>query len=84
MVGVRALKDNLQLQRDSYDIFFDQTQEKGDALGMVEEAVLPRPKKVPRRLQDGDAVEHRHESAKSMFRAQYYEAIDAILASRTE
>ena len=25
---------------------------------MVEEAVLPRPKKAPRRLQDGDAVEH--------------------------
>ena len=80
MVGVRALKDNLQLQRDSYDIFFDQTQEKGDALGMVEEAVLPCPKKVPRHLQDGDAVEHQHDSAKSMFRAQYYEAIDAILA----
>ncbi len=35
MVGVRALKDNLQLQRDSYNVFFDQTQEKGDALGMV-------------------------------------------------
>ena len=67
MVGVRALKDNLQLQRDSYDIFFDQTQEKGDALGMVEEAVLPRPKKIPSRLQDGDAVEHQHDSAKSMF-----------------
>ena len=80
MVGARALKDNLQLQRDSYDIFFDQTQEKGDALGMVEEAVLPRPKKVPRRLKDGDAVKHQHDSAKSMFRAQYYEAIDAILA----
>ena len=47
---------------------------------MVEEAVLPHPKKVPRRLQDGDAVEHQHDSAKSMFQAQYFEAIDAILA----
>ena len=75
MVGVRALKDNLQLQRDSYDIFFDQTQEAEE-----EGAVHPRPKKVPRRLQDGDAVEHQHDSAKSMFRAQYHEAIDAILA----
>ena len=80
MVGVRALKDNLQLQRDSYNVFFDQTQEKGNALGMVKEAVLPRPRKVPRRLQDGDAEEHQHDSVKSMFRAQYCEAIDAILA----
>ena len=53
MVGVRALKDNLKLQKDSYNVFFDQTQEKGNALGMVEKAVLPRPQKVPRRLQDG-------------------------------
>ncbi|XP_028403931.1 uncharacterized protein LOC114526518 [Dendronephthya gigantea] len=47
---------------------------------MVEEAVLPRQRKVPRRLQDGDAVEHQHDSVKSLFRARYYEAIDLILA----
>ena len=47
---------------------------------MAKGAVLPSPKKVPRRLQDGDAVKHQLDSAKSVFRTQYYEILDAILA----
>ena len=73
MVGVRALKDNLQLQRDYYDIFFHQTQEA------EEEAVHPVRKRflVVCRMA---MLWNQHDSAKSMFRAQYHEAIDAILA----
>ena len=44
---------------------------------MVKEPTIPRPHKVPHRLQDGDAEQHHFESEKSMFRAQYFEAIDA-------
>ena len=47
---------------------------------MVEESTLPRPHKVPRRLQHGDTAQHQFESEKSMFRLQYFEAIDACLA----
>ena len=35
---------------------------------------------MPRRLQHGDAEQHHFESEKSMFRAQYFEAIDACLS----
>lgn len=60
--------------------FFNQTRDKADAVSMVEEPTLPRQRKVPRRLQHSDAVQHQFDSAKSMFRAQYFEAIDACLA----
>ena len=80
MTGVNALRDNLQRQRNDYDFFFEQTIDKANALSIVCQPVLPRPKKVPRRLQHGNSVQHQHDSPKSMFRAQYYEAIDACQA----
>ncbi|CAB4021664.1 Hypothetical predicted protein [Paramuricea clavata] len=80
MAGVQALKDNLQQQRDGYDVFFEQISEKAAVLSMVKEPTIPRPHKVPRRLHDGDAEQHHFESEKSMFRAQYFEAIDACLS----
>ena len=46
---------------------------------MVEEPTLPFPHKVRRRLQHGDAALRQFESEKSMFRSQYFEAIDACL-----
>ena len=80
MAGVQCLKDNLQHQRNDYDVFFGQISDKAAVLSMVEEPTLPRPQKVPRRFQHGDAAQHQIESAKSMFRSQYFEAIDACLA----
>ena len=48
---------------------------------MVEEPVLPRQRKVPRRLaNDGSAAPHQFNSVEDMQRAQYFEAIDACLA----
>ena len=80
MAGVQALKENLQQQRNDYDFFFEQISEKEAVFTMVEEPVIPHPHKVPRHLQRGDASQHRLESEKSMFRAQYFEAIDACLS----
>ena len=52
----------MQTKERFLQFIFDQTQEKGNALGMVEEAALLRPKKVLRRMQDGDTVEHQYDS----------------------
>jgi uncharacterized protein (DUF927 family) len=67
MTGVNALRDNLQRQRNDYDFFFEQTIDKANALSIVCQPVLPRLKKVPRRLQHGNSVQHQHDSPKSMF-----------------
>ena len=56
MAGMQCLKDNLQHQRNDYDVFFGQISDKAAVLSMVEEPTLPRPHKVPRRLQHGDAT----------------------------
>ena len=80
LAGVKSLKDNLQHQRIDYDLFFRQMCDKAAVLSMMKEQTPPSPHKVPRRLQDGDVVQHHFESEKSMFRAQYFEAIDACLA----
>ena len=80
MEGVQALKENLQQQRNDYGVFFEQISEKAAVLSMVKEPVIPRPHKVPHRLRHGDAEQHHFESEKYMFRAQYFEAIDACLS----
>ena len=56
MAGVQCLKDNLQHQRNDYDVFFGQISDKAAVLGMVEEPTLPRPHKVPRRFQHDDTL----------------------------
>ena len=61
-------------------VFFEQISEKAAVLSMVKEPVIPRPHKVPHRLRHGDAEQHYFDSEKSMFRAQYFEAIDACLS----
>ena len=60
--------------------FFEQISEKAAVLSMIKEPVIPRPLKVPHRLRHGDAEQHYFESEKSMFRAKYFEAIDACLS----
>lgn len=80
MIGVNALKDNLQHQRNDYEFFLNQTCDNAAAVSMVEEPTLPRQRKVPHRLQHGDSVQHQFDSLKLMFRAQYSKAIDACLA----
>ena len=71
IAGVQWLKDNLQHQRNDYDVFFGQISDKAAVFRMVEEPTLLRPHKAPRSLQHGDAAQHQFESAKSMFRSQY-------------
>ena len=80
MAGVQTLKENLQQQRNDYDIFFEQICEKATVLGMVKEPVIPCSHKVPHHLQHGDAEQRHFESEKSMFCTQYFEAIDACLS----
>ena len=68
------LKDALQRQRDDYSSFFRKTRDLASCMPIIEleEPVLPRHKKVPRRLDNGSAAEDMH-------RAQCFVAIDACL-----
>eukprot|EP00112_Aurelia_sp_Birch-Aquarium-sp1_P004658 Seg1527.3 transcript_id=Seg1527.3/GoldUCD/mRNA.D3Y31 product="Zinc finger MYM-type protein 1" protein_id=Seg1527.3/GoldUCD/D3Y31 len=80
MVGVTALKGNLQQQTEDFSLFYKQTIAKAAELDFVEEPKLPRRRQVPRRLQILEAPHHHYESAEAFYRASYYEAIDACLA----
>ena len=80
MVGVTALKGNLQQQREDFSLFYQQTVAKATEYDFVEEPKLPRRRQVPRRLQHGEAPQHQHESTEAFYRASYYEAIDACIA----
>ena len=81
MNGVKALKDALQRQIDDYSSFFRKTRDLASCMPIIEleEPVLPRYKKVPRRLDNGSAAEHQFNSAEDMHRAQCFVAIDACL-----
>ena len=83
MVGLNALKDNLQHQRNNY-IFCDQTHVKGSTLRMPGEPTLPCERKLPRRFQYASSVQRQFHLVKSIFRAQYCEAIDACLGQLSQ
>jgi hypothetical protein len=80
MNGVKALKGALQRQRNDYSSFFHKTKDLACGMLMMEVPVLPRQKKVPRRLDDGSAAHHQFNSVEDMHRAQYFVAIDTCFA----
>eukprot|EP00794_Sanderia_malayensis_P004246 gene4246-4810_t len=80
MVGVTALKGNLQQQREDFSFFYQQTTAQAAEFDFVEEPKLPRRRQVPRRLQILEVSHHHHESTEAYYRVGYYEAIDAGIA----
>eukprot|EP00794_Sanderia_malayensis_P011514 gene11514-12706_t len=80
MVGVIALKGNLQQQREDFSFFYQQTTAQAAEFDFVEEPKLPRRRQVPRRLQILEVSQHHRESTETYYRAGYYEAIDACTA----
>ena len=72
----------LQHIRDdhSFDLFWEKVELERQSLD-VEEPLLPRRRKTPRRIDDGITVGDFPDDAKTFYRQQYYEALDLIISS---
>ena len=77
--AVSAAVAFLQRQRcdSAFDRFYDATVVEAQAY--TQEPTLPRPRKVPKKLNDG-APGHHHVSEKDHFRQQYYEVLDVVMS----
>uniref|UniRef100_H3ACG0 HAT C-terminal dimerisation domain-containing protein n=1 Tax=Latimeria chalumnae TaxID=7897 RepID=H3ACG0_LATCH len=79
LMGVNALKDILQRQRDGFHLFYEQTTTRAASIAFIEDPTLPKQRKVPRRFHHGDAAQHNFPSAEDFYRAHYFEANDACI-----
>lgn len=79
---VQILKQSLQQQRDNdYELLWSNTLRKCYNLE-IEEPVLPRKRKLPKRLDEEFAsTSHSFQTPKDMFRQLFYEVIDYVLSS---
>jgi len=66
--------------RTEFDLFWDKLLKKARSVD-IEEPQLPRRRRVPRCLDDGNSSSHfHHESPKAYYRQVYYEAIDNTIS----
>ena len=63
---------------ESFQLFWLKVNQRADSLG-VDEPHLPRLHKRPRRLDDGSSEGDHHDNHKSLYRQNYYKAIDLII-----
>ncbi|XP_043220535.1 zinc finger MYM-type protein 1-like [Amphibalanus amphitrite] len=80
MVG--TLETTLEAQRDNFDRFWCQVTDAATEAG-VEEPVLPRATRPPKRLDEG-STPHRHQTAKDLYRQVFYQGVDAVRTSLNE
>ena len=65
------------MREDSaFDLFWERAQTTQKELG-VDDPVLHRMRKRPRRYEDGTAEPHLHEDPKLYYRSLYYQCLDA-------
>ena len=62
---------------ETFSEIFNKAHMMSDSLGL--ESVSFRRRKIPRRFEEGEAAEHRHQSAKEEYRAQFFAAIDVAM-----
>ena len=65
---------------DGYEDFWQNTTAAADSLN-VESPALPRPRKTPRRLDDGGAPSHSFQSPEAMYRQQFNQVMDTATSS---
>ena len=63
---------------NSFDLFWQKVNSKASELD-IGEPVLPRRRRLPRRLDDGLSAGDFHHDPKSFYKQQYYEALDLIV-----
>lgn len=69
---------NRQRTDEAFENFYSSVLREAQGHEEIEEPVLPRKRKVPRRLDDG-AAGHVYESPKDYFQPQYFDVIDKIM-----
>lgn len=65
---------------DSFDSFWTTVQSQSDRVD-VNEPVVPRRRKAPKRYETGDGIGYHPETVQTVFRPKYFEAIDLAMAS---
>ncbi|XP_071843974.1 zinc finger MYM-type protein 1-like [Apostichopus japonicus] len=77
---VNALEKNLQRQRNSFQVYYQQTVSAAEQIEFVNPPELPRHRKVPRRLQLGNAEQHMFASPEDLYRVEHCGAIDVCIS----
>lgn len=79
-VIAKMVIDTIAKLRTEFDLFWEKVVKIAESVE-IEEPQLPRQRKVPRRLDDGNTSSHfHHESPKAYYRQVYYEAIDNTIS----
>lgn len=75
-----CLRDSLkEIRENSYDTFWEDIQLQVRGLD-IEDPILPRRRKIPKRLDDKPETHHTFNDPKSYFRQIYYEVVDMAIS----
>ncbi|MGL5904177.1 MAG: DUF4371 domain-containing protein, partial [Cetobacterium sp.] len=78
---IETLKEDIQhLRENGFEEFWGKTTAAADELNL-ESPTIPRPRKIPCRLDKGGAPPHIFQSPEAMYRQQYNETIDTATTS---
>uniref|UniRef100_A0A3B4UR12 TTF-type domain-containing protein n=1 Tax=Seriola dumerili TaxID=41447 RepID=A0A3B4UR12_SERDU len=78
---IELLREDIKhLRENGFEDFWKNTTAAADVLN-VEGPALPRPRKTPRRLDDGRAQSHSFQSPEAMYRRQFYQVMDTATSS---
>uniref|UniRef100_A0A3B4UMN1 HAT C-terminal dimerisation domain-containing protein n=1 Tax=Seriola dumerili TaxID=41447 RepID=A0A3B4UMN1_SERDU len=78
---IELLREDIKhLRENGFEDFWKNTTAAADVLN-VEGPALPRPRKTPRRLDDGRAQSHSFQSPEAMYRQQFYQVMDTATSS---
>ena len=78
------MKDNLQRQRDDFQLFYNNVVTTSNTIAFVQDPKLVKQRRVPVRFQHGDYEQHQFQSAEESYHAGYFEAIDACILQLNE
>jgi len=73
-------EDIVCLREEGFQEFWENTTAAAHDLN-VESPTVPRPRKIPRRLEDGGAPPHSFQTPEAMYRQQYFEIMDTASTS---
>jgi hypothetical protein len=80
---LQSLKDSVSGMRIDFDSFWQNSVEEARVLDL-DEPKLPRPRKLPRRNDDGPASHHVFATVEDMYRQRYFEIVDTMKAGLDE
>ena len=77
---IDTLRGDMKALREGFTEFWENTTAAADDLGL-ESPVLPRPRKIPYRLEDAGAPPHSFKTPEELYQQQYFQVMDTASAS---